>query len=165
MTGSRQISPAQPGTRVLEPLALIPHVGDAVLLDEIRDSGKDDRLSAALVVRPGTAFSNPDGSLPGWAGVEILAQVVAAFATLAGNAPSGPAAVGLLLGVRGYRCTLDCFWPGMRLDADIVESTSDGRGLGVFDGTLMSGGELVAAGILSACRLDDPEAFLRGVPS
>lgn len=152
-------------TRVLPPLALIPHVGPAVLLDEIRDTGHDDRLSATLVVRPGTAFSDPDGSLPGWVGVEILAQVTAAFATLGGDQPAGPAKVGLLLGVRNYRCTLDRFPPGMQLDAAIVESITDRHGIGVFDGMLTSGGKLVAEGILTACRLDDPEAFLRGVPS
>lgn len=150
---------------MLEPSALIPHTGDAVLLDEIRDAGHDDRLTATLLVRPGTAFSEPDGSLPGWIGVEILAQVAAAFVTLGGNQPAGPAQVGLLLGVRQYWCMLDRFPPGMQLDAEIVESMTDGHGIGVFDGTLTSGGKVVAEGILTACRLDDPEAFLRGVPS
>lgn len=163
MTGSRRPDPPPRPARVLEPSALIPHAGDAVLLDEIRDAGHDDRLSAMLLVRPGTAFSDPDGSLPGWIGAEILAQVAAAFATLRGNRPTEPAQVGLLLGVRNYRCTLDRFLPGMPLEAEIVEAMTDGLGLGVFDGTLKSAGEVVAEGILSVCRLDNPEAFLRGV--
>jgi predicted hotdog family 3-hydroxylacyl-ACP dehydratase len=118
-----------------------------------------------VLVRAGTAFSSADGSLAGWVGVEILAQLVAAFATLAGSGPAGPARIGLLMGVRMYRCGLDHFPPGMRLDADIVESMSDDRGIGVFDGTLTIAGKVVAEGILTACRLDDPEAFLRGVQS
>jgi predicted hotdog family 3-hydroxylacyl-ACP dehydratase len=155
----------QSGTRVLQPFGLIPHVGAAVLLDEIRDTGQGDRLSATVLVRPGTAFSSADGSLPGWVGVEILAQLVAAFATLASSEPAGPARVGLLTGVRMYRCRPDNFSPGTLLEAGIVEAMTDGSGIGVFDGTLTSAGEVVAEGILTAYRLDDPEAFLRGVLS
>ncbi len=152
-------------TRSLQPFALIPHTGHAVLLDEIRDTGQGDRLGATVLVRPGTAFSSADGSLPGWVGVEIFAQVVSAFATLSSSEPAGPAKVGLLAGVRVYRCTLEHFPPGTRLEAEIVEAMTDGSGIGVFDGTLTCGGEVVAEGILTAYRLDDPEAFLRGVPS
>jgi predicted hotdog family 3-hydroxylacyl-ACP dehydratase len=146
----------------MRPAALIPHVGDAILLDEIRETGQADRLSASLTVRPGTAFSAADESLPGWIGLEILAQAISAFATLRDGRPEGPASIGLLLGVRDYRCVRDRFPVGMRLDVEIFESMSDGQALGVFDGTLTSGGVVIAEGIVSACRLADPEAFLQG---
>jgi predicted hotdog family 3-hydroxylacyl-ACP dehydratase len=146
----------------MHPAALIPHVGDAILIDEIRETGQADQLSARLTVRPGTAFSAEDESLPGWIGVEILAQLISAFATLRDGRPEGPAKIGLLLGVREYRCAWDRFPVGMQLDAEIIESMSDGQALGVFDGTLTSEGVVVAEGIVSACRLTDPEAFLLG---
>ena len=146
----------------MRPTALIPHVGNAILLDEIRETGQTDRLSASLTVRPGTAFSDTDESLPGWIGIEILAQAISAFATLRDGLPEGPPRIGLLLGVREYRCFRDRFPVGIRLDVEIVESMSDSEALGVFDGTLTSGGVVVAEGIVSACRLADPEAFLLG---
>lgn len=146
----------------INPAALIPHVGDAILIDEIRETGQADRLSASLTVRPGTAFSAADESLPGWIGIEILAQLISAFATLRDGCPGGPAKIGLLLGVREYQCASDRFPVGMCLDAEIVESMSDGQALGVFDGTLASEGVVVAKGIVSACRLEDPATFLLG---
>jgi predicted hotdog family 3-hydroxylacyl-ACP dehydratase len=146
----------------MHPAALIPHAGNAILLDEILETGQTDRLSASLTVRPGTVFSDTDESLPGWIGIEIIAQVLAALSTLRDGRPEGPARIGLLLGVRDYRCVPDRFPVGMRLDAEVIESMSDGLSLGVFDGTLRSGGVVVAEGIVSAYRLADPEAFLRG---
>lgn len=144
------------------PAALIPHAGNAVLLDEIRATGQDDRLCASLTVRPGTAFSDSDDSLPGWMGIEILAQVISALSTLRDRRPADPAKIGLLLSVREYRCDADRFPVGMRLDAEVVEAMSDGRSLGVFDGTLRSAGVVVAKGIVTAYRLADLQAFLRG---
>ena len=144
----------------MDPAPLIPHVGEAILLDEIHETGRDDQLAGSLTVRAGTAFSDRDDSLPGWTGVEILAQVIAAFATLRHGRPGDPARIGLLLGVREYRCSHDRFPLGMRLDAEIVESMSDGHALGVFDGVLKSGAQVVAAGILSTYRVGDPENFM-----
>ena len=146
----------------MDPAPLIPHAGNAILLDALRETGRADQLAASFTVRAGTAFSDADGSLPGWVGVEILAQVIAAFASLRHGRPGEPARLGLLLGVREYRCSRDRFPPGMRLDAQIVESMSDGQALGVFDGILRSGDVVIAQGILSTYRVRDPQRFAAG---
>ena len=66
----------------LPPVArLLPHEGDAALLDEVA-ALREDGLSAWFTVRPGTVFSEPDGSLAPWAVPEVMAQVVSAYGNL-----------------------------------------------------------------------------------
>lgn len=62
------------------PLAeLLPHAGDMILIDKIV-SFDDEQIFTRLTVKPDGLFSLPDGSLPAWVGIELMAQSVAAFA-------------------------------------------------------------------------------------
>lgn len=138
------------------PAALIPHCADAVLLEEITQAGAG-RLKASLVVRPGTAFSDPAGNLPGWVGPEIMAQAIAALAGHRALSRSGkPAAIGLLLGVRSYEIADIEFRCGEALQVEVVESSEDEEGRAVFDGSILRAGEVIASGTLTVyLPLDD----------
>ena len=60
------------------PLAeLVPHAGDMLLIEEIL-ACDDQGIETRLVVRPGL-FTDADGALPAWIGVELMAQSVAAL--------------------------------------------------------------------------------------
>lgn len=62
------------------PLAeLLPHAGDMILIDAI-ERFDDEQIFTRLTVKPDGLFNLPDGSLPAWVGVELMAQSVAAFA-------------------------------------------------------------------------------------
>jgi len=137
------------------PVALVPHKGDAVLLDEIRSIG-ERRLEAALVVRPGTAFSDDAGCLPGWVGPEIMAQAIAALSghrslTIHGRA----AAIGLLLGVRSYEMSVPEFRPGDALAVEVIESSEDEEGRAVFDCRIHRAGHVIASGTLTVFQPAD----------
>jgi len=62
------------------PLAeLLPHAGDMILIEQIL-SFDDEQIHTRLTVKPGGLFNRPDGSLPAWVGIELMAQSVAAYA-------------------------------------------------------------------------------------
>ena len=137
------------------PVALVPHTGDAALLDEIR-SIDEHRLEAGLVVRPGTAFSDDAGCLPGWVGPEVMAQAIAALSGHRSLAASGrPAAIGLLLGVRSYETSVPAFHPGDALIVEVIESSEDEEGRAVFDCRIHRAGHVIASGTLTVFQPAD----------
>ena len=139
---------------------LLPHADDARLLDVVL--GHDARrLDAGLVVRAGTAFSEADGSLMPWVGVEIMSQSVSAFATASADRDGDPR-IGLLLGVREYRCDVERFPPGARLVARVEESTRDEQRMAVFDCWLSEDGTVVAQGRLTVFEPDGIREYLAG---
>lgn len=141
------------------PAQAVPHHGDALLLDSLLHAD-DDCVSAALTVRPGTDFSEPDGSLPGWAGPELMAEAVAAYAGCRSLRDTGRTApIGLILGIRAYECTVARFEAGEALVVDAVRSSEDEEGRGVFDCRISRGSRLLASGMLTVFQPPDG-AFL-----
>jgi predicted hotdog family 3-hydroxylacyl-ACP dehydratase len=137
------------------PAEAVPHKGGALLLDELL-LADDLRVTAALAVRAGTDFSEPDGSLPGWMGPEIMAEAVAAWAGWRSLRRAGRAAeIGLLLGVRGYRLETGSFAPGDRLVVEAVCSSEDEIGRGGVDCRILSAGQVVATGTLTVYEPTD----------
>ena len=137
---------------------LLPHVGDAVLLEQVV-TVRSDGLTASMTVRPGTAFSQPDGSLAPWAAPEIMAQAVSAFANLENRQGAAPA-LGLLLGVRDLHVSSGPFPVGAELQVEVTESTRDQDGSGVFNCRRSRDDAVVAEGKLTVLQPDDPRAML-----
>ena len=151
----RRVSLAQ----LPRPAGLIPHKGDAVLLDEI-SYADDHRLKAHLVVRQATAFSDPFGNLPAWVGPELMAQAISALSGLRSLRARGQAApIGLLLGVRSYRAIVGEFRCGEALQIEVAESSEDEDGMAVFDCRICRAGEVVASGTLTVFQPAD-DSFL-----
>lgn len=59
---------------------LVPHSGKMSLLDNIVEYG-DDWLSAEVCITADSMFADEKG-VPGWVGLEYMAQAVAAYAGL-----------------------------------------------------------------------------------
>lgn len=143
------------------PATLIPHAGKAVLLDEIR-AVSGHRLVASLRVRPDTSFSDASGNLPAWVGPEIMAQAIAAISGHRSRLRDGrAAAVGLLLGVRQYETVVSEFRPGEELSVEVIESSADEEGRGVFDCTILRSQEVLAVGTLTVFQPEDNSWFER----
>jgi predicted hotdog family 3-hydroxylacyl-ACP dehydratase len=137
------------------PAEVIPHQHDAVLLDAILHAD-EERVTASLTVRAGTAFSDENGNLPGWVGPEIMAEAIAAFAGCRSMRARGETAeIGLLLGIRDYTSTVAEFAAGERLTVDAVRSSEDEEGRGVFDCRILRAGAVVAAGTLTVFQPTD----------
>jgi predicted hotdog family 3-hydroxylacyl-ACP dehydratase len=141
------------------PAQVVPHRGDALLLESLLQVDLD-RLTATVLVRPGTAFSGPDGGLPGWAGPELMAEAVAAYAgcrSLRERGTTGP--IGLILGIRRYECGVTGFAPGERLIVEVLRSSEDEEGYGVFDCRISGDGRPLASGTLTVFQPQD-DTFL-----
>lgn len=143
-----------------DPAMLVPHEGEALLLERI-ESVRPDGLVATLVVGGANPGGRGESSLPGWMGPEIMAQAVSAFATIRSGPPYRPKP-GLLLGIRTYRSEIDDFRQGSRIAVSVRESTRDDAGRAVFDSTLSIDGREVANGTLTVFQPENVVESLAG---
>jgi predicted hotdog family 3-hydroxylacyl-ACP dehydratase len=139
---------------------VVPHRGDALLLDRIL-AADASTLIASLRVRAGTAFSDDAGALPAWAAPEIMAQAVAAYAgCIAQRERRCRAELGLLLGVRDATTIVAAFHPGDELRVEVTCSSADDEGRGVFDCRLLDRDHrVVATATLTAFQPPDAEVL------
>jgi len=123
---------------MIGPIAeLLPHAGEMILLDAVIEAG-DEHIVCHRTVRDDGLFESPAG-LPAWAGVELMAQAVAAWAGWKANNEQRPVRLGFLLGTRHFRSDVDTFPAGTALRVEAVRRFYDDHGMGVF-----------------ACRIDSP---------
>lgn len=109
---------------------LIPHSGSMVLLDRIIDYD-DQGLTAELVVR-GDGLLADHESVPAWAGIEYMAQTIAAYAGMMATQAGEPIRLGFLLGTRRYHSNVAAFKVGSTLTIKVEKIMQDDN-LGVFD--------------------------------
>ena len=115
------------------PLAeLLPHAGDMILIDQVL-SFDEEQIHTRVTVKPGGLFNRPDGSLPAWVGIELMAQSVAAYAGCHARRKGEPVALGFLLGTRKFECNVEHFPAGAELSIHGLRSLEDDNGMGVFE--------------------------------
>ena len=132
---------------------LVPHRGAMCLLDSIDDYGAD-WLRASLTVSPHSTFATASG-IPGWVGIEYMAQAASAFGGIEQAQLGAPPSIGLLLGARYYRCMLEQFPNGMKLDVFAKIAMRDEQDFAAYDCTLESTGRRLAECTLKAYRPRD----------
>ena len=137
---------------------LVPHSGQAILLDKVVRFD-DDTLQALAIVPDASPFHDEEGLLPNWMGLEFMAQAVAAWAGCQARAAGEDVVLGFLLGTRRYDCSIVHFTPGMSLIVDVERSLQDASGMGVFECRLSSGQEVLATARLNVYRPKDPKSF------
>jgi len=123
---------------------LLPHDPPMVLLDRIL-SIDESSLVAEVTIRPDSVLCDESG-VPGWVGIEYMAQAVAAHAGARARLRGDPPSVGYLLGTRSYKCSVAVFPIGMTLTVHI-RSLFVEMNLGAFECRLESGDELANATI------------------
>jgi len=138
----------------------VPHSGPMRWLDRIVGYG-DDWLEAEGTIRPGSPIGD-DSGVGAWAGIEYMAQAIAAFAGLRARMRDEPIKIGLLVGTRRYESRWSLFSAGSRLRVRVRHDYSADNGLSVFGCRIMCDEEEVATAVLSVFQPANPEAFLRG---
>ncbi|WP_081813242.1 hotdog family protein [Methylobacter tundripaludum] len=123
---------------------LIPHTGDMVLLERIIDYDEQG-LTAELVVR-GDGLFGDDQTVPAWAGIEYMAQAIAAYVGVKARQANEPIRMGFLLGTRRYNSNVAAFKVGATLTIRVNKIMQD-DGLGVFDCRIQGEGVDVAANL------------------
>ncbi|MCE5362008.1 hotdog family protein [Pseudomonas anguilliseptica] len=138
---------------------LIPHAGDMILIDQVLRFGDED-IETQLTVRDGNLFSQADGSLPAWVGIELMAQSVAAYAGCQARLLDQPVELGFLLGTRNYQCSVERFPAGAVLHIHASRSLQDDNGMGVFECHLR-GPDIEASARLNVFRPPQVASYLQ----
>ena len=108
---------------------VVPHDPPMVLLDRVL-TFDESTLSAEVTIRPDSRFCDGE-EVPGWVGLEYMAQAVAAHAGIEARKRGEPPSIGYRLGTRSYRSEVSAFPVGTTLTVH-VESLYVEIGLGAF---------------------------------
>jgi predicted hotdog family 3-hydroxylacyl-ACP dehydratase len=141
---------------------LVPHRGTMSLLESI-DAYGPDWLRASLTVSRESAFAGELG-MPGWVGIEYMAQAAAAFGAIEQVQRGETPAIGLLIGSRYYRCMQEYIPFGTRLTVLAKIALRDEADFAAYECSLHEGERLLADCTLKAYRPRDLGALLPGVP-
>lgn len=123
---------------------LIPHSGRMVLLDRIIDFDEHS-LSAELVVRDDGLLGN-NKTVAAWAGIEYMAQAVAAYAGIKSKQAGEPIKLGFLLGTRRYTSNVASFDVGTALTIQVINIIQDEQ-MGVFECKIHGAGIEISANL------------------
>ena len=128
---------------------LLPHSGDMVLLDRISDFGEDFLIAETEIRSDNILIKH--GKLATFAGIEIMAQGVAAWSGCLATLADEPVRLGYLLGTRKLHIHTQEIPVGSKLQIKIKMSIQDSTGFGVFDSQLidLTSGKIILEGALN----------------
>jgi predicted hotdog family 3-hydroxylacyl-ACP dehydratase len=138
---------------------IVAHADRMSLLDEVLDYSADS-ITVAVTIRDTSQFYVPESGVPGWVGVEYMAQAVGAYSGVGDVQAGRKPQIGLLLGSRRYRCDWPTFPLGARLEVNVQLQLSDENNLAVFDCRINCNGACIARADLKAIRPDDVHALV-----
>jgi predicted hotdog family 3-hydroxylacyl-ACP dehydratase len=111
--------------------ALLPHRAPMVLID--RALGMDGEwFEAEVDISPASPLCEGAG-VPAYAGIEYMAQTVAAYAGAEGRAAGGLVQVGMLLGTREYLSAVPLFRVGQRLRVRVRKALYQPGGISAME--------------------------------
>lgn len=124
------------------------HREPMLFLDRLIDIGAD---FATCEWRFGTDFEFfvPGCGVPGYAGVEFMAQCIAVHAGARARVQGFIPPVGYLLGTRHYKCSVAWFDAGITYQSTCQELVRDSQGMGSFACRILADGESIAAANLA----------------
>ncbi len=140
--------PPSPRPGAMEPsIPLVPHRPPLLLIDTVREADAEHCVTWTRV-DPAAWYADPDGAMPGWFGLELMAQTIAAHSGHRQRDPARAPAFGYLLGTREYRCEVAAFPAGAVLEVEVRVQYADTAGLSAFACELRREGALLACAIL-----------------
>ena len=110
---------------------LLPHDPPMVLIDEVV-AWSEDCLEAAVQIGEDSPFASGLEGVPSWAGIEYMAQSIAALAGVRAKMAGNPIRVGYLVGTRKFTSDVPSFTTGSMLSIHIEEVFEDNN-MGVYD--------------------------------
>jgi predicted hotdog family 3-hydroxylacyl-ACP dehydratase len=135
-------------TRAIPVTELVPHGAAMTVIDQL-ESYDAQRSIAIARVRADSVFFEGNG-VPAWAGIEYMAQAVAAHAGAEARLRGARPAVGFLVGTRAYRSDVAEFPLGSRLTITVQPIWSDGA-FATFDCAIgLGGAAAVATAVINA---------------
>jgi len=138
----------------------LPHHGPARWIDRLLEADAEHALAECDVPAAGRLVAG--GVMPAWAGVELMAQTVAAWAGARAQRAGRPVRLGFLLGARRYEAHCDGFIGGSTLRiAAHCDFVSD-AGLGMFSCSIHCADVLLAQAQVSVFEPADATPYLNG---
>jgi predicted hotdog family 3-hydroxylacyl-ACP dehydratase len=141
--------------------AVVPHRAPMMLLDVVLAHAADD-TTCVVTIREDSPLREPGGPVPGWVGLEYMAQCVAAHAGLIEHAAGRTPTIGLLIGARGVTFHAHGYLPGQVLHVSARRIWGEGR-LGAFACSIRDSrtDALLADGTLNAYLAGHPDDAAR----
>jgi predicted hotdog family 3-hydroxylacyl-ACP dehydratase len=103
---------------------LLPQGPEAIVLDALVEHSATRSVAVAHIDELSTYWEG--SGVPAWAGIEYMAQTIAAHAGLESRARGEPPALGFLLGTRAYATSVDAFPNGSKLTVTVEPEVVDG---------------------------------------
>jgi len=125
------------------------HRGQMLLLNRLVEIGPDNALCDWRVLES-NEFAVPGFGVPSYVGVECMAQCIAVLAGARARIRGSSPPLGLLLGTRHYKASVQFFEVGVNYHIACRELIRDEEGMGSFDCQILLDGESVATGRLIA---------------
>lgn len=129
------------------PEDLVIHRSPLLLIDNILEV-TGERCLASFTVDPTAWYAEPDGTMPGWFGIELMAQTISAFSGYSKRVVGESPRIGLMLGTRNYECWVPRFPAGGTLEVETTLQYLDESGLSAFACQIRHLGQLSARAIL-----------------
>jgi predicted hotdog family 3-hydroxylacyl-ACP dehydratase len=140
--------------------AYVPHRGAMLLIDRLLEAGPTHAVAEVTVPADGL-FMN-EGRMPGWVGLEYMAQAISAWSGVQHTAGGGTPRLGMLLGTRRYQAVVPDFAAGSVLRVEVNQEFVGDNGLGMFTCRILHQGAEVATARLSIYEPEDGETILKG---
>lgn len=142
---------------------LVPHDGEMVFLDRVVAAAQST-LTAELRITERSALYDPAaGGVGAWAGIEYMAQAIAAHAGWLAHLAGEPVKVGFLLGTRRYQSSVAQFDRDCLLHVHVQHALQGENGLAAFECRIedsVSGAQLAGATI-TVYQPDNLQEFLQ----
>ncbi|MCL2076504.1 MAG: 3-hydroxylacyl-ACP dehydratase [Betaproteobacteria bacterium] len=138
----------------------LPHRPPMVLLDRVVEV-EELRIVCEVAIKVDSPYCD-GAAVPGWVGVEYMAQSVGALSGWRSLARGLPVKVGFLVGTRHYQSHVPEFRVGEMLRVAAAEELMTDDGLAMMRCTLHNAdGALLAEASLMVFQPDDVDAYLR----
>ena len=139
---------------------LLPHAGEIVLLDHLREVSTDTIIAVTRARNDGL-FNNTQDQVPSFIAIEYMAQAIAAWAGYRDQAAGGAIKMGLLLGTREFKANVEYMPVDTELEVKVQSIMEMENGLAVFDGWVAGHGVEISAR-LSVLSVDSLESLNKG---
>ncbi|HUS24285.1 MAG TPA: 3-hydroxylacyl-ACP dehydratase [Candidatus Binatia bacterium] len=149
-------------SRPYTPHQALPHGPDMVLLDRVLDWDAE-HARCSVAIRRTSRFFEPGRGVPGWVGIEYMAQCIGVWAGIQRLEAGQPVIIGLLLGTRAYEFSCEYFTEGQQLAVEVEMLVRDSTGVGAFACVLRDDTGVLARGDVKAYQPDDITGYLKSL--
>ena len=134
---------------------LLPHSPPMVLIHRIVKCGDDDLVAEVDIDTSSMFYDFTLEGVPTWAGIEYIAQSIAALGGIRAKRKDEAVRMGFLLGTRRFHTHQATMKKGQCYQVSVNRVVRDGSGLASFDGCISQQQELICEARVNVFEVDD----------